>query len=109
MRKYATQIRKTGKFVGIFPFLVWSLVHKVRIQIHCGRGRIDPVAEFAPWAQVREPATPLIAIWTRIFSCEIDGRDCIVVRALEDDADQSRGNHWVAGLHTRGIDKFSVA
>ena len=111
MRKYAAQIRKTGKLVGIFPFLVWSLVHRLRVEVHCGRGRIDPVAEFASWAKdlLREPATPLIVIWSRVFRCVVNGNDCIVVRALNGEADQASGNHWVAGLHTRGIDRASVA
>ena len=111
MRTYANKIRKTGRHVGIFPFLVWSLIHRVRVEIHCGRGRLDPVAEFAPWATdlLRVPVTPLIAIWTRVFRCDVNGRDCIVVRSLTGEADQVLGNHWVAGLHTHGIDRASAA
>ena len=102
MRKYAAQIRKTGKHVGIFPFLVWSLTRRLRVEVHCGRGRIDPVSAFASWAKdwLREPATPLVAIWSRVFQCVVNSDDCIVVHALNGDADQTSGNHWVAGLHT---------
>ena len=33
--------------------------------------------------------------------------DCVVVRALLHDADAARGNHWMAGLHTPGLDRLS--
>ena len=111
MRKYAAQISKTGRLVGIFPFLVWSILRRLRVQVLCGRGRIDPVTEFAPWAMdlLREPATPLIVIWSRVFRCWVNGAESIVVRALDEEAALSAGNHWVAGLYTRGVDRACAA
>ena len=111
MRSYAASIRKTGKYVGMFPFLVWSVKRGLRVELQCGRGRLDPVAEFAPWAAagVREPPMPLIALWTRVLRVPMGDGDHTVVRGLTTDADVANGNHWMAGLHTPGLDKMCEA
>ena len=75
MRVYAREVRKTGKYVSLFPFVVWSVMKGWRTEIHCGSGRVDVVERYAAWATdtVRQPPAPLIAIWCRVLRAEVGG------------------------------------
>ena len=50
MRGYAMNIRKTGKLVGIFAFLLFAVFRQRRVQLLFGSGLHDVLSNYAPWA-----------------------------------------------------------
>ena len=100
MIRYAADIRKTGRWIGIFGFLVYALTFSRRVHLFLANRLLDIIAEFASWAVPNVKSTPFtrVAIFCRIISVDIDTVPHIIMRHIRDDGDLRAGNHWVAAL-----------
>ena len=111
MLLYADQVQKTGKYVGIFAFVVWACARRRRVQLLFGNGLLDIITTYAPWAlgATATCAIPRVAAFCKVFRCNLDGVDHVVVRHLLNNADLANGNHWVAAIPCPGLDKSACA
>ena len=93
MLLYADQVQETGKYVGIFAFVVWACARWVRVQFLFGDGLLDIISTYAPWAEAATAtcATPRVAVFCKVFRCPLDGVDHMVVRHLGNNADLASG------------------
>ena len=109
MLLFAEQVQKTGKYVGIFPFVVWACARRRRVQLLFGDGLLDIISTYAPWAEAATAtcATPRVAAFCKVFRCPLDGVDHVVVRHLLNNADLASGNHWVAAIQCPGLDRVA--
>ena len=109
MLLYATSAKKTGKCVGIFPFVVWACMRRRPVQLLFGDGLLDVVSTYAPWAlETMLPGeTPRVAVFCRVVRVALHGEDHVVVRHLRNNADLANGNHWVAAVPCPRIDRFA--
>ena len=109
MLLYAEQMQKTGKYVGIFPFVVWACARQQQVQLLFGDGLLDIISTYAPWAEAATAtcAIPRVAAFCKVFRCLVDGIDHVVVRHLLNNADLAHGNHWVAAVKCAGIETIA--
>ena len=107
MLLYAEQMQTTGKYVGIFPFVVWACARQQQVQLLFGDGLLDVISTYAPWAEAATAtcAIPRVAAFCKVFRCQVDGVDHVIVRHLLNNADLASGKHWVAAVKCPGIEK----
>ena len=100
MISLAHEVRKTSRYIGMMPFVVYAYLRRVRVAIFFVDRLVDIVAEYAPFLTERctEVHSPCTAIFCRCMVFQYKGTHQRVVRRLRSDRDVLRGNHWVIGV-----------
>ena len=100
MRALARDVRKTARYIGMLPFVMYAYLRRVRVHIFFVDRTVDVVAEYAPFLRdVCAEGTPQpTAVFCRCMNFEYNGSKHRVVRRLRSDRDVLRGNHWVIGV-----------
>ena len=107
LRAIARDLRRTGRSIGLLPFLVYAARRRARIHVLFGRTSVDIVDAFAPsLASIcldRDP--PLTVVYCRCVIFWEGPTQHRVVRALVSDRDIVHGNHWVIAVKAAGGDE----
>ena len=100
MLALAREVRKTSRYIGMTPFVVYAYLRCVRIAIFFVDRLTDMVEEYAPLLceLCAKSDTPATANFCRRMSFAYNGTRHRVVRRLRSDRDVLRGNHWVIGV-----------
>jgi hypothetical protein len=100
MRAAAKDIQRTGRHIGLFAFLVYAHIRRVRVHALLGLRTLDVLEHFAPaFAGGCKELTPALTV--ALCRCMVfwrGGTPHRVVRALTTDADLAQGNHWVVAV-----------
>ena len=92
MRALAREVRKTSRYIGLLPFLMYAFLREVRVHVFFVHGLVDIVAEYAPFLCGRclETVPRRVAVFCRCMSFQYGGADHRVVRRLRSERNGQR-------------------
>ena len=94
LRALAMDIRGLRHYLGIFAFVVYALLRRVRVHLLLGDVLVDIIETYAPWAadMCAEPSELRCAVLCRCAATDSGDR---LVFHCESDRNLLRGNHWM--------------
>jgi hypothetical protein len=84
LREHARDVRRTGRCIGLMPFIVYGYRRRVRVHVLLGESTVDLLQSFAPELSenLAERALPLTAIIVIIIVIVIDIANIIINRIV---------------------------
>ena len=103
MLALAREFRKTCRYIGMLPFVMYAYLRHVRVHIFFVDRVVDTVEEYALFlcARCAEGKPQATAVFCRCMVFDYNGSRHRVVRRLRSDRDVLRGHHWVIGTPWR--------